>query len=154
MIAYQFTGRGTRTLPPALLTRLAREMRKIPGGSGKRTIRIGVRFVTEQEIRRLNRAFRKQNRATDVLSFSQREGGFFPRPDASEDDWGDVVIAPSVASREARRHAIQPREELVRLIVHGTLHLAGMDHAIPRDEARMFGLQERLVGQVLRDRAS
>ena len=60
---------------------------------------------------------------------------------------GDVYIAPSVARASARDNGVSVREELVRLVVHGTLHVLGYDH--PDSDARtrsaMWKKQERLV---------
>jgi probable rRNA maturation factor len=60
---------------------------------------------------------------------------------------GDVYIAPNVARRNARAHGRSVREELLRLVVHGVLHVVGHDH--PEDDARyespMWKRQERLL---------
>jgi probable rRNA maturation factor len=62
---------------------------------------------------------------------------------------GDIIIAPSVAREGAKRRAIGLTEELVRLIVHGTLHLMGYDHADAKTEERMFSIQEGIVERVM-----
>lgn len=105
---------------------------------------VGVRFVSEDEMRVLNKAHRRVNRPTDVLSFSAET---LPSGVARGEDvsLGDIVICPSYADREAARRGIEPREEYGRLFVHGCLHLAGYDHATATEEAEMFSLQERIV---------
>jgi probable rRNA maturation factor len=123
------------------------------GKRAKGTSVIGLRFVSEAKIAELNRRYRDRNCATDVLSFSATEQGTEPflEPEcaAREQDLGDIVICTSVATREARRRAIDPAEELVRLVIHGTLHLIGHDHAKPGDEERMIGLQEQVLERVI-----
>ena len=107
----------------------------------KRDRSAAIRFVSLPEMRRLNRVYRDCDRPTDVLSFTPNASA--QMKDA--DYLGDIVICPAYAKREAARRAIPLQEELVRLVVHGTMHLAGWDHERPADELRMFRVQERLV---------
>jgi len=74
-----------------------------------------------------------------VLSFEAGSGS----------ELGDLAVCTQVAVREAKRRKIDPAEELVRLLAHGTLHLAGMDHATERDERRIFKMQEAIIEKVL-----
>ena len=128
----------------------------------KKEIEIGVRFVSLTEIQELNRIFRGKNRPTDVLSFSAREEatgewlGIIESPaktSKSKKDtiiyWGDLAICSAYAKDEARRRGLSLREELLRLMIHGVLHLGGYDHASEEDELKMFGLQERVLETVL-----
>jgi probable rRNA maturation factor len=102
---------------------------------------LSVAFVTDRRIASLNRTHLGHRGATDVISF-----GFDP-VDASGDVVGDVYIAPGVARRNARAAGASVREELLRLVVHGVLHVLGHDH--PEDESRyrsrMWERQERLL---------
>lgn len=107
---------------------------------------VGVRFVSLAEIRQLNRSYRRMNRPTDVLSFSTADARLPLRsPFSSPAYLGDLVVCPPYAAKEAKRRGIPLQEELVRLLAHGTLHLAGYDHAKKADELKMFSLQERIV---------
>jgi probable rRNA maturation factor len=121
-----------------------------------------VRFVTEKEIGKLNETYRGKSCPTDVLSFIaegredgrtvRREGrtkAGWPRVNESVCELGDIVICASVARKEARRRSIDVKEECVRLLVHGVLHLAWMDHEKKSDEKRMFALQEGIVKKVV-----
>jgi rRNA maturation RNase YbeY len=102
---------------------------------------LSVAFVTDRRIAALNRTHLGHRGATDVISF-----GFDP-VDASGDVVGDVYIAPGVARRNAQAAGASVREELLRLVVHGVLHVLGHDH--PEDESRyrspMWERQERLL---------
>jgi probable rRNA maturation factor len=102
---------------------------------------LSVAFVTDRQIASLNRKHLGHRGATDVISF-----GFAP-VDARGDVVGDVYIAPDVARRNARAHGRSVREELLRLVVHGVLHVVGHDH--PEDETRytspMWKRQEQLL---------
>jgi probable rRNA maturation factor len=86
---------------------------------------LAVAFVGEDEIRRLNREHRDRDRPTDVLSFPVDEhDSFGPR------ELGDVVICP------------EHTEDLLEAVVHGVLHLTGMDHET--DEGEMLALQAEI----------
>lgn len=107
---------------------------------------LSVAFVTDRRIAALNRKHLGHRGVTDVISF-----GFDP-VDARGDVVGDVYIAPDVARRNARAAGTSVREELLRLVVHGVLHVLGHDH--PEDGARygspMWQRQERLLRTLAR----
>lgn len=101
----------------------------------------------DAELRRLNRDFRGQNHATDVLSFpSARTLGFL----------GDIAISFEHARRQAAEYGHGIGQEIEILMLHGVLHLLGMDHE--RDRGRMaraenqwrarLGLPHGLIGRV------
>jgi probable rRNA maturation factor len=100
---------------------------------------ISVTFLGRDSMRRLNAAHKGHDRATDVLTFSL-DG-------PSGQIVGDVYICPWVAQREARARGIPLRQELVRLVVHGTLHALGRDHpeGPERTRSAMWRRQERYV---------
>lgn len=102
---------------------------------------ISVTCLPADEIARINREYLDRDGPTDVVAF-----------DLGDDELlGDVYVCPEVAERAARDEGVELREELVRLVVHGVLHVLGHDH--PEDESRwespMFRLQERLVARTL-----
>ncbi len=111
---------------------------------------ISVAFVEAKEMRLLNRAWRQINKTTDVLSFASESA--FPLPKGEDQPIGDLFLDAEYIKEEARKRKISFREELIRNLVHGTLHLYGYDHATPEEEKVMFGIQERVVhscGKVL-----
>ncbi len=69
---------------------------------------------------------------------------------------GDIYIAPGVARRNAARHGAGVREEIARLVVHGTLHVLGYDHpeGEERTASRMWRRQERLLARLHRRRST
>jgi probable rRNA maturation factor len=87
--------------------------------------RVTIRVVGAGEGRRLNRIFRKRDRATNVLAF----------PYGARQ--GDVVLCDPVIRREARAQGKTLAAHYAHLVVHGMLHLRGYDHARKRDAARM-----------------
>ena len=102
---------------------------------------LSIAFVTDGRIAALNREHLDHSGPTDVISFG------FARVGSRGAVVGDVYIAPGVARRNARAHGRGVREELLRLVVHGVLHVLGHDH--PEDESRyessMWKRQERLL---------
>jgi probable rRNA maturation factor len=102
---------------------------------------LSIAFVSDRRIAALNRRHLGHAGPTDVISF-----GFAP-VGVRGPVVGDVYIAPAVARRNARDHGRSVREELMRLVVHGVLHVVGHDH--PEDESRyaspMWRRQERLL---------
>jgi len=92
-------------------------------------------------MKKLNRRFRGKDRATDVLSFSPAK---LPGQGKSRKR-GEIFVASVVVRENARRLKRPYAEEMVRVLVHGALHLAGYDHATLRQERVMFAKQERLV---------
>ena len=95
--------------------------------------RLGIRIVDSAESRRLNRTYRGKDRATNVLSFG---GAGNPLP-GDECFLGDLVICAPVIAREARAQGKPQRAHWAHMVVHGTLHLLGLDHAGAREARRM-----------------
>jgi len=108
---------------------------------GVRSAELSIAFVTRPAIARLNARHLGHRGPTDVIAFP------FARP-AGAPVVGDVYIAPEVARANARRSGVPVREELARLVVHGTLHVLGHDHpAVGREASAMWRRQERLLAR-------
>jgi probable rRNA maturation factor len=105
----------------------------------RRDATIGITVLGPRQMRRLNAEYKHHDRPTDVISFT------LPQPDGSLA--GDICICPFVAAREARSRGVGVRAEIVRLVVHGTLHILGYDHPEGEDrtEAEMWYRQEGYV---------
>ena len=94
-------------------------------------------------MRTLNRNYRGKDRPTDVLSFSFREGRF---SHIHPSLLGDIVICVPLAVRQARDAGHSLFNELERLLVHGLVHLLGLDHeAGAREALRMERMEQRLM---------
>jgi probable rRNA maturation factor len=121
------------------LTRFVREAQRMVGLVGS----VDVLLADDRTLRRLNRDFRGKDKATDVLSFPAAEdfGGEFAGRFA-----GDLAISVETAARQAKEHGHSLRDEVRVLLLHGVLHLSGMDHEVDRGEmaAREAELRERL----------
>ncbi|HEY2730183.1 MAG TPA: rRNA maturation RNase YbeY [Polyangia bacterium] len=99
-------------------------------------------FTDDDEIRALNRDFRKHDRATDVLSFHLQELAGESDPAGAGVELGDIVISVETARRRARGKRLV--SELERLAVHGLCHLFGHDHKKKAEAETMFALERRL----------
>jgi probable rRNA maturation factor len=99
---------------------------------------ISVTFLRLPSMRSLNRKAFGHDRATDVIAFRLPHDGIVT---------GDVYVCPAVARTSARAHGITEREELIRLVIHGTLHVLGHDHpdGARRTTSAMWRRQERYV---------
>jgi probable rRNA maturation factor len=100
--------------------------------------RITVRYVGEAESRRLNREFRGKDHATNILSF----------PYAVKPLEGDLVICAPVVAREAKVQGKSSRAHHAHMIVHGLLHLAGLDHEKESDAGRMESRERRILARL------
>ncbi len=108
---------------------------------------ISVAFVRNSRMARMNREFLGHPGATDVITF---ELGGTPAESGVRTIVGDIYIAPDVARDNAREHGTGVRTELVRLIVHGTLHVLGYTHdeGAGRMHGDMWRRQERIVAAI------
>ena len=90
---------------------------------------VAVRIMGDAEMRRLNRTFAREDRATDVLSFA-----------GSGDHVGDLAISWPAVVRQASQYRHPAQTELALLCVHGLLHLLGWDHATSAQAREMTRL--------------
>jgi probable rRNA maturation factor len=126
---------------------------------------VSLLFVDEATIASLNERFLDKPGPTDVLSFpiedeadrsgrSPDEGGTGPgsiEPDSGRLLLlGDVVICPAVAARNAVDHGVSLDDELALLVVHGILHLLGMDHEVEAEAERMERREQQLLARYYR----
>jgi probable rRNA maturation factor len=106
---------------------------------------LGIVVTDDDTIRRLNRRYAGEDKTTDVLSFSLREGEEFVAPD-SVVRLGEVIISYPTAERQAREGGRAVSDEVSHLLVHGVLHLLGYDHAEPEEERTMQERERALLG--------
>jgi probable rRNA maturation factor len=117
---------GTRRLRPWLASLVA----DLAPEAGS----LGVRFVGDREMRRVNRQFRHYDKTTDVLSF--------PGDPADTGHLGDILISVPTACRQAEAAGHGVDRELKTLLLHGVLHCLGYDHET--DQGEMERLERRL----------
>lgn len=124
--------------PPLSRAAIERAVETVLTGERRRA-QVSITFLGPDRMRRLNADWKGSDRPTDVLAFSLAAPGA-PRQ-------GDVYICRAVARAAARAGKLPLRTELLRLVVHGTLHVLGYDH--PEGEGRtaspMWRRQERYL---------
>lgn len=137
-----------RYLRAAIRRTLAREGRRDP-------VEVSLALVEDEAMRALNRRYRRRDRSTDVLAFSQEEGPAVPEAPAGGAArlLGDVVIATPTALRQAARAGHPVDRELAFLAVHGVLHLLGHDDDTPAKARAMRRLGNAIL-DALREDAS
>ena len=133
MITLDLSEKGTSKLATGNLAALRSFLRRarhavpVPG-------EVSVLLASDYQIRKLNRTFRHQDHATDVLSF--------PAPPIPENIAGDLAISLDAAARQASEFGHPLLVELKILLLHGLLHLAGYDHE--SDAGEMAAREEQL----------
>ena len=130
----------SRLLPSSsTLSRLVRHVLRTE--RARWTGELNVIFVDDPEIRRLNRRFLREHGTTDVIAFRYDRPPHAPASETS----ADIYVCVSEAARNADRFQVPVTEEIVRLAVHGTLHLLGYEDHKPKDRKQMWARQENAV---------
>lgn len=136
MITYELNQsilKGGQRLPH---TRIKQALKAVDRAvKGARSWHLSIAFVDEKTMKQLNHQWRGKNKVTDVLSFPLEEG------EAN----GEILISYDQARRQAKEQGHSTRDELIFLLVHGTLHTLGYDHETPKDAKVMFPLQARIL---------
>jgi probable rRNA maturation factor len=149
-----------RPVDPERWATLARQVLGAEGVRGE--AELSVLFIDEGAIAALNERFLGHEGPTDVLSFPIEDdpvgGGRYPDAGGPGPGWaspdegalpmllGDVVICPAVAHRQAPEHAGTYDNEIALLLVHGILHLLGMDHEEEAEAEEMERREQELLG--------
>ncbi|MBN1834805.1 MAG: rRNA maturation RNase YbeY [Spirochaetales bacterium] len=148
--------------PPGWAHRCAAFVRRVLEARNIRDWEVSILLCDDPCVQALNRRYRDVDEPTDVLAFAQQEdpgrpaetAAEFPSPrfPAGEDLTmaGDVVVSLETMKRNAGERGVAEEEELKRLLIHGILHLEGMDH--PEGETEMLSVQERVLEQLKEER--
>ena len=107
---------------------------------------LSVVFCRDAFIHELNKTYRQIDSPTDVLSFEQ--GDEYDDEDGTlRFNAGDIVISLDSLRSNAETFNVAMNEELKRLLIHGILHLSGMDHSDNDPQQEMLQLQEKILGE-------
>ena len=109
---------------------------------------LNVILVADAEMRRLNKRYLSHDRTTDVIAFRYPTDPAFPAGETPA--FGDVFVSVPQARRQAKALGHGVAQELLTLVLHGTLHLLGYDDHRPKDKARMFARQDELLAALAR----
>jgi probable rRNA maturation factor len=150
---------------PIAVGRWAELARSVLSARGiKGDTEVSLLFVDEAAMSSLHEQFMGLAGPTDVLSFPIEDdptpsgrspdfGGSGPGTSAKDEVLtllGDVVICPSVAAVNAREHGVGLDDELALLVVHGLLHLLGLDHEVEAEAVRMEALEQEMLSRFYR----
>ena len=127
---------GSRRAPRTVLMQAARAALR---GEGVRNASIGIVCLNNRQCRQLNRKHLGHDYATDVLSFPLENTPVLE---------GEVYINLDRAREQARDYGVSPLHELARLVIHGTLHLAGFDDRTPARAARMHAREDQVLARI------
>jgi probable rRNA maturation factor len=126
--------------PIVLLPEIKTVTQQILTATGQPEAEISLDLIGDLRMRRLNRKYRGKDATTDVLAFATQEAkgppSFF---------LGDVVISLHAAARQALEYGVPLDQEIVKLIVHGALHLMGYDHERSERDARRMRRREQAI---------
>lgn len=129
--------------PAAAPERLEAAVRHVLRAEGVHAAEISVALLDDASIAAMNRDFLAHEGPTDAITFALHDPG--------EPPLGDVYLGVEQAARQAAGFGATPQEELLRLAVHGTLHVLGWEHpeGEERVDSEMFLRQEELLRQFL-----
>jgi len=105
---------------------------------------VEINIVSEEVIKKLNKVYRGLFKVTDVLSFAWREEGV-----VNSEMLGQIYLCQAQIKRQAKSFSITVKEEMVRMLAHGLLHLVGHDHKLKPEADKMFALQVKIVAKSL-----
>jgi probable rRNA maturation factor len=130
---------GEGAAPPVDAERVEAAVRHVLRAEGVEAAEISVALVSDAEIAALNEQYLSHEGPTDVISFHLH--------DAGEPPLGDVYVGVEQAARQAAGFGASADEEVLRLAIHGTLHVLGYEHPEGDDRAAspMFARQELLL---------
>lgn len=99
-----------------------------------------IRIVDEKEITKINKAYRKKNKPTNIISFE-----FDPPPGVKTNFLGDLIICAAVVRAEAKAQHKTMVSHWAHLTIHGVLHLLGYDHIDDIDAEKMEKLEVKIL---------
>lgn len=114
---------------------------------------ITITFTTPEEIRKINKKYRKIDRATDVLSFPMFEKDELDEKIKNkdflyEDVLGDIIISIDKVREQAEEYGHSFERELSYMLVHGFYHLMGYDHIEEEDKKIMRPKEEKILNEL------
>jgi len=110
--------------------KLKKVIKKVLEGENIRCEDLSIALVDPAGIKELNKKYRKQNRVTDILSFSYNGSG-------------EIIICPQVVKKNAKKFALNFKKELAKVLIHGILHLLGYDHEKNKVKAKKMEDKEK-----------
>ncbi|NCP20020.1 MAG: rRNA maturation RNase YbeY [Erythrobacter sp.] len=135
----------------ALAIRAAQAAASVEPALANERLETSILFTSDAEVHALNREWREKDRPTNVLSFPmlEREEVCALPPAGPPVLLGDIALARETCAREAAEKGIALEAHASHLVIHGLLHLAGLDHEIsPHDAREMEALEVKALAQL------
>jgi probable rRNA maturation factor len=117
---------------------------------GERPVEISVTLTGDEQVRELNAKWRSKDQPTNVLSFPMADEQDFSSTTLSQSELllGDIILASGVCAREANHKGVTLEQHATHLLVHGTLHLLGHDHATDDEAEDMEAREVRALARL------
>lgn len=110
--------------------------RRVLGGEKRKARELNIVFVSDRDIRKLNRRYLSHDANTDVISF---------RLDEAERIEGEVYVSLDQAARQAKVYGVRVKDEIRRLVIHGILHLVGYRDDTMKKKEQMHSLEDKYL---------
>ncbi|HIR16016.1 rRNA maturation RNase YbeY [Massilicoli timonensis] len=111
---------------------------------------VSLVIVDDEQIRTINRSYRKIDKPTDVISFALKDQEDDYEMMEGERELGDIFINVDALKRQAEAYGHSEEREFGFLFTHGLLHLCGYDHMSEEQEREMFALQEQIIDAIIK----
>ena len=111
---------------------------------------VSLVIVDDEQIRAINRYYRKIDKPTDVISFALKDQEDDYEMMEGERELGDIFINVDALKRQAEAYGHSEEREFGFLFTHGLLHLCGYDHMSEEQEREMFALQEQIIDAIIK----
>lgn len=135
----------------ALATRAADAAAAVEISLANPRLEASLLFTSDAEVHALNRGWREKDKPTNVLSFPmlERDELIALPPDGPPALLGDIAMAYETCAREAAEKGVSLEAHATHLVIHGLLHLAGLDHEIsPQDAQEMEALEVKALAKL------
>src|SRR3989344_482231 len=107
--------------------------KKVLKGENRGIQTLSLAFVGKEEIKKLNKKYRGKNKPTDVLAFLFNEEKYL----------GEIVICPEVVKENVKKYKVSVKSEMLKVFIHGILHLCGYEHEKNEKEAERMEAKEK-----------
>jgi len=147
MVNIDFNNQTKYTVPKKKIEELLNLTQKkiktcLPDRQVKKDQNVSLAFVGPVTIRKMNKSYRGKDYVTDVLSFEEE-----PEPGIPEDSIGEIIICSRRADKQAKEFKHSWAREVLRLSLHGYLHLLGYDHIKNKEAEAMEALELKILKQ-------
>lgn len=136
---------SSRPLPEKTEERLTEALLQLMDELNLSQQSLSLHFCSRETSRQLNQSYRNRNEPTDLLSWRYDDA---ESPETEEEPWGELVYCLALIRQQAAASGWELEDELLRLTVHGLVHLLGYDHESAAEETEMLGIETELLEKI------